>query len=374
VRGESSDRSAAAAAATLTFLFLDSLVLAQGALAYRAHFLTLSQMKAAGVAQGLPFVWHFGMWDDFFVISPLAAYLVGRYAHFRQLRRGLLSLAIGLVGAAFFGWLWTLSSTPEAHVQNHHLTAAGVVHLVYMAVVIAVFVRFILMNSLVSGRLLAVASVLVFIHVFAGSHMLLGLLTTLAPQDWYPDRPLRSVGGWLTLFALAIGIVWLDLRKAADSYGGPRGVVRRVGGWYMYWIAGERRREDVTTPRGLLAFLDSAGPYAVEATVFTYAAWSVWGRAKCFTRQYADLGAAATCIRQALFPSALVLVFGIVYFLSRRSVNLDISCGVGQSNQKAPDTAADLRRCVRSLHQGNHQRVRALTTIVAGQQAHRCRS
>jgi len=324
VRRANPDRSAAAAAATLTFLFLDSLVLAQGALAYRAHFLTLSQMKAAGVAQGLPFVWHFGMWGDFFVISPMAAYLVGRYAHLHQLRRGLLSFGIGVAGAAFFGWLWTFSSTPEAHVQNHHLTAAGAVHLVYMAVVIAVFVHFILFNSQVSGRLLAVASSLVLIHVFAGTHMLLGLLTTLAPQAWYPDRPLRSVSGWLTLIALAIGLAWLNLGKASASYGGPGGIFDRVAGWYMSWIGGEVRRGKVRTPRGLLAFLDSIGGYAIEFTLFASAAVKAWDPHDCLRSRHANLGAAVTCIWQALLPAVLALVFGFVYHLSRRSVKQEL--------------------------------------------------
>ena len=132
------DRSSAAGAASLTLLLLSVLVLAQGALAYRSNLLTISQMRAAGVPQGLPFIWHFGIWSDFLVISPISAYLVGRYFHLWRLGRWWSSLAIGLVCASFLSWVYTLSSTPEAHVRNHQLTAAGFVHTVYAAAVIAI--------------------------------------------------------------------------------------------------------------------------------------------------------------------------------------------------------------------------------------------
>src|SRR5690349_18772189 len=127
----SDDRSSAAAAATLAFLFLDSLILAQGVLAYRNQFLTVSQLIGNHITQGLPFIWHFGMWGDFFIVSPLAAYLMGRYATSWKTRGSVPALAIGLSFAALFSWLYTMSAMAETHVQNHHLTAAGVVHLFY---------------------------------------------------------------------------------------------------------------------------------------------------------------------------------------------------------------------------------------------------
>jgi hypothetical protein len=154
--------------------------------------------------------------------------------------------------------------------------------------------------------------------------MLLGLLTMLAPQDWYPDRPLQSVSGWLTLIALAIGLAWLNLRKASATYGGPGGIARRVAEWSSYWIFGEVRRGKVSTPRGYLAFLDSAGTIAIEFTLFVGVAWRLWVQQECFKSRHADLGAAVNCIQQALRPSFLVLVFGFVYFLSRRSVKQEL--------------------------------------------------
>src|SRR6266853_1355972 len=56
---------------------LECLVLLQGLLAYRAGFLTVSQMQSVGIQHGLPFLWHFAMWGDLLLMSPLCAYLVG---------------------------------------------------------------------------------------------------------------------------------------------------------------------------------------------------------------------------------------------------------------------------------------------------------
>src|SRR5262249_2743674 len=66
-------------AGTIVFLILECLVIAQAYLAYQDHFFTEIQMQARGVAQGLPFRWHFAMWTDFIFISPVAAYLTWRY-------------------------------------------------------------------------------------------------------------------------------------------------------------------------------------------------------------------------------------------------------------------------------------------------------
>jgi hypothetical protein len=65
--------------AAVAFIGLECLVALQAFLAYQDHFFTASQMRQRGVAYGLPFIWHFGMWGDFLVISALAAYLIGRY-------------------------------------------------------------------------------------------------------------------------------------------------------------------------------------------------------------------------------------------------------------------------------------------------------
>jgi hypothetical protein len=63
--------------AVIAFICLEGLVALQAFLAYQDHFFTVAQMRGRGISQGLPFISHFGMWGDFFVISPLAAYVIG---------------------------------------------------------------------------------------------------------------------------------------------------------------------------------------------------------------------------------------------------------------------------------------------------------
>lgn len=319
-----SARSQAAATATLTLLSLNLLVLAQGVFAYRADFLTASQMRAAGVSEGMPFIWHFGMWGDFFVVSPLASYLVGRHAHLWSIRRILFSFAIAFAASGFMHWTYTLGSMPGAHVQNHQLTIAGWLHLFYMGLAICVFVMFLLFTPRVSTKVLAVASILLVVHVFAGTHMVLGIFTTLSPQDWYPYRPLRSPSGWLIAAGIGIVLLWRNLKALSDSYGGPRGVLQRLAQTYMYWVSGEVRRVDVMSPHGLLVVLNSLGARTLEFAAFAGAAVKTWYQNECLRGQITGLGATVTCIWRALLPPALVLVFGTVYFLSRRSVKQEL--------------------------------------------------
>jgi hypothetical protein len=290
----------------ITLLVLEALVAVQGVLAYRAHFFLPSQMQAAGYPQGLPFLWHFGMWGDVLIISPLIAYLVGQHAHAFRLRRAVLSLGIGIAAAGVLGWLFTRSSTPEAHVLHHRLTSAGVVHLVYLAIAVAALLNFVFFDPQATGGQLALSSLLVLIHVFAGTHMVLGLYALSRRPDWYPDQPLQNVTGWLMIGALALGLVWLNLRKGLATYGGWPGVARVIGRAYMYWVVGEAPDIDVTTPLGQLAFLDSLGAQIIEFGVFAGAAVTWW-------------------VQRGPLPSVLVLVFGVVYFLSRRSVKQELA-------------------------------------------------
>src|ERR1035441_4916810 len=92
--------------AAIVFVSLEGLVVAQAVLAYRNHFLTVPQMKSLHIAYGLPFIWHFGMWGDFFMISSVAGYLVGRYAHRWRLPWVVVSLTIGSSSAFLLSWAY----------------------------------------------------------------------------------------------------------------------------------------------------------------------------------------------------------------------------------------------------------------------------
>lgn len=323
--------SAGVATATLTLLLLQTLILAQGALAYRAHFLTVPQMHAASVAQGLPFAWHFGMWTDVFIVSPLAAYVTGRYAASWRPRHAALSLVLGLACSAALSWLYTLSSTPEAHVQNHQLTQVGIVHLVYAAVTIAIFVQFFFFTPAVRTGLLALASLLLIVHAFVGTHMLLGLLATVVALDWYPDKPLTSIPGWITIVGLGLGLIWRCLASVGDLRRASTELCEQAAEFYMVRIDGDGNwlRADLQTPRGQLVLLNSLGGHALEFALFASAAVLIWRRSGCLGDRQPSVLALLDCLWHALLPAALVLVFGLKFFLSRISAKHELQMADG---------------------------------------------
>ena len=212
--GNSARITFGAGAALAVFIFLEALVALQAWLAFRDHFLTVSQMQGRGVNLGLPFAWHFGMWGDVFIVSPLAAYVMGRFSSTWRLRWILLSLALGIAAAIAMSWSYTLPDFQEAHVQGHSLTPAGAVHVVYMALALAVFTQFLFFTESVSSRLLLVASVLLVVQVFLGTHMALGLLHLAMPLDWYPAQPLKSTIGWSIIVTVAGGLIWRNAGNA----------------------------------------------------------------------------------------------------------------------------------------------------------------
>jgi hypothetical protein len=287
VRSEPEQNPFARALAVAAFIFLEGLVVFQAFSAYQDHFFTVAQMRGRGVGQGLPFIWHFGMWGDFLVISPLVAYVIGRYFVRWQLRWILASLAIGFVTAGLMSWLYTLSTIPEAHIQNHGLTAAGWGHLFYMAIVVAVFIQFLFFSGDVSVPLLRVVSLLLFAHVFFGTHMALGILKLFYPLDWYPAQPLESPFGQITLWTVGFGLAWrnLGLRRA------------------LYPV-----NQSVRTAEEHLRFLD----YLCKiVTIWYFIPRFLW----------------ALIRGENVYALALIALVGEVYFLSRRSVWQELAIG-----------------------------------------------
>ena len=287
VTGNSTPPSFSWPAAASAFICLECVVALQAFFAYQDHFFTVAQMRERGIGQGLPFVWHFGMWGDLLIISPLAAYVIGRYFDRRRWRQILISLIIGLILAVIFSFLYTLSDLPEAHIQNHQLTAAGKIHLVYMAIALAVFTQFLFFSGDVSVSLLRIVSVLLFVHVFLGTHMALGILKLNYPLDWYPAQPLKSGFGWITVWAVGFGLAWRNfgLRKA------------------LYPV-----NQRVRTAEEYLIFLD----YVCKIVTIWY-----------FIPRFGW----ALIRGENVFALALIALVGGVYYLSRRSVWQELEIG-----------------------------------------------
>jgi hypothetical protein len=275
---------------------LEALVVLQAWLAYRNHFLSVSQMQEGGVNFGLPFVWHFGMWSDVFIVSPLAAYVMGRFSSSWRVRWILLSLALGIVGSIVMSWSYTLSDLQEAHVQNHRLTPAGVAHGVYMALALAIFTQFLFFTQNASSRLLRVVSTLLVLHVFIGTHMMLGLLNLATPLKWYPATPLTSLTGWGIIVVVAGGLIWRNLGNA--------GLLSFGVLVYMFLTS-----EDPRPVEGYLKFLNRVSDLSIAITYFF---------------QLFRTGIESGDDRLSL---CLLLMIAIRYFFSRVSVTQELEIG-----------------------------------------------
>jgi len=294
---DSTQNSFASASAIIAFVSLECLVAVQALLVYRDHFLTVSQMQQRGVDQGLPFVWHFGMWGDLLIVSGLAAYVIGRYFSCWHGQRMLVSLALGFSSAALLSWIYTFSGMPEAHVQNHRLTVAGMVHLFYMAIAFAVFIQFFFFTKDISVRLLRAVSVLLFVHVFFGTHMALGIMNVISPLDWYPAQPLKSFFGWITVATVAFGLAWRNVGTSVIV------AVFKNMAQYAYrlakWLLVDRNPE---SSEGYLKFLDYLCGRLFAIGFFGSFLLSKWREG------------------WNLMSLILIVIIGSIYFLSRLSV------------------------------------------------------
>jgi hypothetical protein len=290
--------------AIITFVLLECLVAAQALLAYQDHFFTVAQMRGRGINQGLPFVWHFAMWGDFFIVSGLAAYVIGRYIGRWRLHWILVSLAVGSISAVILSWTYTFSGIPEAHVQDYRLTAAGIVHLVYMAIALAVFTQFFFFTENISVRLLRVVSVLLFAHVFVGTHMALGILQLVHPLGWYPAQPLKSVFGWIIVGAVGLGLAWRNLgivsarKSAGDFFVNILFVI-------FEFLTGQNPR----TAEGYLKFLDYICGILLTTSYYFKLSWSGLQQGRDW------------------MPLILLFIIALKYLLSRISVTQELAIG-----------------------------------------------
>ena len=204
----------AAAKGILTFATMEFLVAVQALAARHDHFLTAAQMINYHSSFGLPFIWHFGMWGDFFVVSPLCAVVV---AHFSwQWRRidVVLATAAALILSSAMVYSYSLSDIPQAHVQRHHTTLVGWLHLLYMAVALAVILLFYFRTTSPSRSIIILVTCALCVHLFVGTNMVLGIVKLAGGASWYPAQPLTSIPGWITF---AIGSAVLFWRAQAIS-------------------------------------------------------------------------------------------------------------------------------------------------------------
>jgi hypothetical protein len=306
----SRDNNALAAAgpnsllALAALLLFEALVLGELVLAYQDHFLTVEQMLGQGIGKGLPFVWHFAMWGDILIISPLSAFIIGRYSREWTAPTLVASATLGAAIAGLMHWIYTFSAMPETHIRNHQLTLAGILHLLYMALVLTVYIEFFLFTGRIKPALLRIISIVLFVHVIIGTHLALGTLALVLPLEWYSARPLESVIGWLTIAIVAVSLLW-------RNYG--REVFKKMFIWYLYWTG-----NDISTTEGLFKFLSEISRVVA---IWTYI--GVMGQIiyRYWNGKIFDLGG---FFSEGFLQCVLVGVVGLTYWLGQLSVKQEI--------------------------------------------------
>ena len=317
----------------VVFAFMEGLVGVQAVLAYQDSFLTVSQMQEAGFAQGLPFLWHFGMYGDLVLISPVIAYLVGRSSIQYRQRSFWGFVLLGIVVSIAIGWTYTFASLPEAHMRNHSLTRTGLVHLLYMAIAVTVLIRFFFSNVQSKAELRAVGTLIV-VHLLLGTHMVLGLVALVVPLNWYPAHPLQSVTGWTIIILTGAGLIVrsaIPFRSESAPQSGltshnidahvvashEKPILLVSKNLYRWWT----ENEPPETIEGFLKLLDFICNVFGGLAVFSIAERMVTAYTASGTHTILD------SIVQLLLPCLLLLVIGLVYALSRHSVRVEMNIG-----------------------------------------------
>jgi hypothetical protein len=289
----------------IVFLLLESLIFSQVILADRENFLTARQMQQNGIRYGLPFLWHFGMWSDFLFISPLCGLIVGRYSKDWSSSSFFACAVLAFFATALLSWSYTFATVPEAHVRNHQLTTIGLLHAVYMWLSLSIFLQFFIFTSDVPQRFTQIVSILLVVHVFVGTHMLLGLIALVFPIDWYISLPLENQTGWLIILSLALVLLW----KNYEFVG-----LQKAFTIYLYWTG-----NDLSSTEGLFKFLSEI----CRVVAF----WTYLGMVgRIISRHWNgtsfDFGGFLT---QSGLQCILILLIGLTYYLGQLSVKQEMA-------------------------------------------------
>ena len=185
-------------------IFAELLVVLGAWYAYRDHFLTVREMQREGVTQGLPFLAHAGMWGDFFLVSPLIAYILLIYAPYWDIRQYGVAFIVGLSTSAGLHYLYTKIEIPESHVRSGRLTRAGWVHFVYMTGAMMVLCLYYFCTPTLSYLSFIVTSVLIMVHVLLSNHIVLEIVR----PSWYGKHHYKDSLFVLVTFCLILFLAW----------------------------------------------------------------------------------------------------------------------------------------------------------------------
>jgi len=191
-----------------TLLVLEGMVGLQLVLAHRDHFLTVAEMQGRGVSEGLPLLWHGGIWGDILIVSPLAGIVCAMYGSRWRATEIVICAVASASATATMACIWSYGDLPEAHRHSGQLTAAGMVHLAYMFAALTILALFYFCSGALPLPLVGIVSGLLILHTIFGTHLWLGPLKAAGELAWYPRQPLTDPLSWGTVFGVALFAVW----------------------------------------------------------------------------------------------------------------------------------------------------------------------
>lgn len=182
---------------SITMIFLEGLI------AYKSSMLTPSQMlrKHPDYLRGLPFIAHGGMWGDLILITPLVMYIVANFVDQWTILQWLLMYVIGSLISLVMHVMYVQTPFPDSLAWKGGLSGAGVLHVVYMALMLSFVGMFYFYTTGASHDMVAVVSVVLAMHVAVGNHIVLGAFNRILHFSWCPEF-IAKPDPWVTIGAV----------------------------------------------------------------------------------------------------------------------------------------------------------------------------
>lgn len=182
-------------------ILAQSLVLLGAWIAHKDGFFSVDEMRKRGIQHGLPFAGHAGMWGDAIAISPILGIATAGYCTQWSIGNILLSALVAFAAsAALHFFVYVKGTLPGTHAEGGKLTRSGWVHLVYMGYAFTILILLYFFTKNVDHVFLVLVSIILPVHIWFGSLMNLDLMK----QDWFPEKPLKSPFGWMSVAIVAV--------------------------------------------------------------------------------------------------------------------------------------------------------------------------
>lgn len=191
------------------FLLSQLAVVVEAIDSWRSRIFLPSQMMARYYRSGINFLTHGGMWGDMFLLPPMLCYMLGHTGAWSVHHDWPFAL-VGTGLTMLNHVLLTNNEQPDPFgFLDLRSSPAITVHAVYMAVYLTIIGRFYVNPVDVNPTAIATLSILLGIHVAAGTHIFLGMANLVYRWRWCPDilaNPAvwaMNAGTWVVLAVLA---------------------------------------------------------------------------------------------------------------------------------------------------------------------------